>query len=156
VQAVHDRCTKLLRRSKRNQPDLRDHEHLVELQASGALRACHPIHRTLHHSDMLSRASGWHVAEYGTYEAEGVVKVARLLASFLKCAGSREAASVGDPGAGLGELLLGIRATSLLPAHTKYTGVEVVRDRADFATELATKSPPEEQQQSVVKFFAGE
>jgi hypothetical protein len=77
-------------------------------------------------------------SEWGTLRPSGVVAVAKVVAFLLDLAGcpNQCTATVGDAGAGTGDLLLGVRATGLLPPNTMYTGVELMDKRARFAAAL--------------------
>ena len=84
--------------------------------------------------------------EYGTFDADGITRISLAVAFLLRWAGFRGQQtgpqgdpSVGDAGSGCGALLLGMRATGLLPYDTKYIGVELMKERVQFANSVVKK-----------------
>jgi tRNA1(Val) A37 N6-methylase TrmN6 len=77
--------------------------------------------------------------------------VVAFLLQWAEC-DDESGASVGDAGSGLGALLLGMRASRLLPTSTKYIGVELMEKRVDFAQSMVESLQCEDE----VEFFSGE
>ena len=81
------------------------------------------------------------------------MNITMAVASLLQWAGCDDGsgASVGDAGSGTGALLLGMRASKLLPRSTKYIGVELMEKRVKFAQSMVDRLQCED-----VAFFSGE
>jgi tRNA1(Val) A37 N6-methylase TrmN6 len=102
---------------------------------------------------MLTLGCGNTRTEYGTFDADGIMNISRAVAFLLRWAGcDDDSTSVGDAGCGLGALLLGMRASGLLPGSTKYIGVELMEKRVNFAKSLVQQLKCE----ASVAFYRGE
>jgi hypothetical protein len=74
---------------------------------------------------------------YGSLAPDGVVKFAAAASVLFFLCGVVSTACVADMGSGLGELLLGMASSRVLPEGTHYEGIELLRKRVDFAKRAA-------------------